>query len=201
MPARDDSPGASRTARPAERARLSAPYPLPRQKRPGKHASAPAELGSDPLLRGALLLQHNGLLDPARRAAALRAARVVLGDTPQLLRLLAQACFGTRDARGQLEALETLLRLSPLDPFPALGLATLRATGRDPQAIIESVQALVASDRRAESSAEAARAGLTRLWGLGQRREAAELSLQVVDALGEAGDELVRPVGPTCACL
>ena len=150
-------------------------------------------LGSDPRCAEAalLLVEQQALLDPVRRAAALRAARVVLGDTPQLLRLLAQACFGTRDARGQLEALETLLRLSPLDPFPALGLATLRATGRDAQAIIDSVQTLINSDRRAETSAEAARAGLTRLWSLGQRKDAAELSLSVVDALGEAGDELV----------
>jgi hypothetical protein len=138
-----------------------------------------------------LLIELNELLDPMRRVAALRAARLVLGDTPQLLRLLAQACFGTADARGQLEALETLLRLCPFDPFPALGLAALRATGKDVHALSESVRTLLAPERRAEGSAEIARMCLARLWVLGERREAAELAIAAADALGEAGGELI----------
>jgi hypothetical protein len=115
----------------------------------------------------------------------------VLGDTPQLMRLLAQACFGTGDARGQLDALETLLRLSPHDPFPALGLCALRSTGKDVVALTQAIRSLIVPERLCDTSGEAARKGLSRLWMLGQRREAAELSLQVIDALGEAASEVV----------
>jgi hypothetical protein len=150
-------------------------------------------LAADPRCAEAalMLIETHDMLDPPRRVAALRAARLVLGDTPQLLRLLAQACFGTADARGQLEALETLLRLCPFDPFPALGLAALRATGKDVHALSEAVRSLLAPERRADGSAEIARLCLSRLWALGERREAAELSICAADALGETGGELI----------
>jgi tetratricopeptide (TPR) repeat protein len=150
-------------------------------------------LAADPrCAEGALILiELHHMLDAPRCVAALRAARVVLGDTPQLLRLLAQACFGTADARGQLEALETLLRLCPFDPFPALGLAALRATGKDVPALCEAVRSLLLPERRCETSAEVVRMCLSRLWTLGETREAAELSIAAADALGELGSELV----------
>lgn len=150
-------------------------------------------LGADPRCAEAalLLVDHHAQLDPPRRVSALRAARAVLGDTPRLLRLLAQACFGTHDARGQLEALEAWLRLSPLDPLPALGLTSLRATGKDTLALREAVGQLIAPDRLCDETAAVAKTALSRLWALGAKREATELALNVADALGEAGAEIV----------
>jgi hypothetical protein len=188
-------------ADPRERARLLAQLARSLQQLEIAEATRCAELalGADPRCAEAalLLVEQNGLLDPPRRVAALRGARAVLGDTPQLMRLLAQACFGTGDARGQLDALETLLRLSPQDPFPALGLCALRSTGKDVVALTQSIRTLIAPERQSDTSGDAARKGLSRLWLLGQRREAAELSLQVIDALGEAASEVVAWSLPT----
>ncbi len=183
------------TADPRERARLLTQLARSFQELELAEATRCAELAlaADPRCAEAalILIEHQGLLDAPRRVAALRAARAVLGETPQLMRLLAQACFGTGDGRGQLEALETLMRLLPHDPFPALGLCALRATGKDVVALTQSIRNVIAPERLCDKSGEAARKGIARLWSLGQQREAAELSLQAIDALGEAASEVL----------
>ncbi len=155
---------------------------------------AEAALMADPRAAEAALLvvEMSDRLEPSQAAANLRAARAVLGDTPQLLSKLSRACFGTRDAAGQLEALETYARLAPFDPMPALGLVALRSTGQDPAAIVSALDAALTPARFCESTPETALSALERLFQLDQPRAAIECVMRASDALGEQVDLLVE---------
>jgi hypothetical protein len=154
---------------------------------------ADAALAADPRSAEAamLLVEYHGELEPAHRVAVLRAARAVLGDTPDLLAKLARACFGTRDPKGQLEALDAHLRLSPFDSFGSLGLAVLWSTGSDPDALSTAVRRVLAPERMHPGAVPAARNALERLWSLGHKTLALELVVEATNGSGELADALV----------
>ncbi len=155
---------------------------------------AEAALMADPRAAEAalILVDLSPKLDGLQAAANLRAARAVLGDTPGLLAKLSRACFATRDAAGQLEALETYARIAPFDPLPALGLVALRSTGQDAGAILTALGTALTSARFCEATPETALTGLERLFQLDHARGAIECVIRASDALGEQVDLLVE---------
>ncbi len=155
---------------------------------------AEAALMADPRAAEAamIMVELASALDPAHAVANLRAARLVLSDTPDLLSKLSRACFGTRDATGQLEALEAYARLSPFDPVPALALVALRSTGSDANTILSALDHALTADRYSEPTVETALTALERLFQLGHGQRAVEAVLRASDALGERVDLLVE---------
>jgi len=155
---------------------------------------AEAALMADPRAAEAALIMVElaAKLDPSHAVANLRAARAVLSDTPDLLSKLSRACFGTRDATGQLEALEAYARLSPFDPVPALALVALRSTGSDASTILSALDHALTADRYNEATVETALTALERLFQLGHGQKAVEVVLRASDALGERVDLLVE---------
>ncbi len=154
---------------------------------------AETALASDPRCAAAALLivQNHHELPPQRLLPLLRSARTVLGDTPELLSLLAQAQFGVNDARGQRETLEAHLALAPFDALPALALLTLHASGNDADAISRALHETLRAERFGEGTALLAGGALDRLWLLGRRREAMTSVLFAVEELGEIADPLL----------
>jgi Tfp pilus assembly protein PilF len=169
------------------RAFLSAGDPIEAVRR------ADAALAGDPRCADAalLLVEYHGELEPVHRVAVLRAARTVLGDAPDLLAKLARACFGTRDPKGQLEALEAHVRLAPFESFASLGLAALWATGQDGDSLTVAVKRVLSPERLHPAAVPAARNGIERLWSLGHRSTAIELVIEAVNTCGEVADDLL----------
>jgi hypothetical protein len=156
-------------------------------------ARAEAALAADPRCADAalLLLDKAPDLERGRAVGNLRAARAVLGDSAQLLSALSRACFGTRDAVGQLEALEAYARLCPLDPVPALGLVAIRSTGKDPRALRDALERALTAECFTDATPETALSALERLFQLGRVDDAVELVVKSSDRLGERVDLLV----------
>ncbi|MFT3922361.1 MAG: hypothetical protein QM778_07500 [Myxococcales bacterium] len=154
---------------------------------------AETALASDPRCAAAalLILQNHHELAPQRVLPLFRAARNVLGESPELLSLLAQAQYGVNDARGQRETLEAHLELAPFDALPALALLTLHASGNDADAIERALRVALAAERYGEGTILLAGGVLDRLWLLGHRKQAVSAVLLAVDELGENADSLL----------
>jgi hypothetical protein len=155
--------------------------------------SAEAALESDPECAEAalVLLDDVPQLATVPKIEVLRAMRKVLGDTPELLRQLARACFAAADPQGQREALEALLALAPDDGFAARALVALRTTGRDPGALRDALKSALEPRRFGSQTLAVVQAGLARLSALSGADAGVELVLASIEQLGEQARPLL----------
>lgn len=155
-------------------------------------ASAELALEADPDCADAALVLLDELpqLPTAPKIDVLRRMRSVLGDTPELLRQLARACFAAADPQGQREALEALLSLSPDDGFAARALVALRTTGRDAGALRDAVRSALDTRRFGSQTLAVVQPALTRLAALSGLDASVELVVAALEQLGEQ----VRPL-------
>lgn len=160
-------------------------------------ASAEAALECEPTCAEAalVLLDEVPKLSTAPKIEVLRAMRTVLGDTPELLRQLARACFAAADPQGQREALEALLALSPDDGFAARALVALRTTGRDAGALRDAIKSALEPRRFGSQTLAVVQQGLTRLAALSGLDAGVELVLSAVEQLGEQARPLLAWAG------
>lgn len=160
-------------------------------------ASAEAALECEPTSAEAalVLLDEVPKLATAPKIEVLRAMRQVLGDTPELLRQLARACFAAADPQGQREALEALLALAPDDGFAARALVALRTTGRDAGALRDAIKSALEPRRFGNQTLAVVQQGLTRLAALSGLDAGVELVLAAVEQLGEQARPLLAWAG------
>ncbi|MEY4510669.1 MAG: hypothetical protein RLZZ450_2791 [Pseudomonadota bacterium] len=160
-------------------------------------ASAEAALECEPTCAEAalVLLDEVPKLATAPKIEVLRAMRKVLGDTPELLRQLARACFAAADPQGQREALEALLALAPDDGFAARALVALRTTGRDAGALRDAIKSALEPRRFGSQTLAVVQQGLTRLAALSGLDAGMELVLAAMEQLGEQARPLLAWAG------
>lgn len=131
-------------------------------------------------------------IPPGPRIVALRRARNAIGESPELLRQIARACFAVNDPRGQREALEALLALSPEDGFAARALVALLSTGNDVAALSAALRLALSPARFTPAALPVAEAGLARLAKISDAARAVEIVLAAIEQLGEQARPLLR---------
>jgi hypothetical protein len=161
--------------------------------RAGAVHTAELALSIDPSCADAAFALMHDVIDLALapKIAVLRTLRAVLGDTPELLRQLARACFAEADARGQREALEALARLVPDDGFAARSLVALLSTGRDPEALRAAIERALEPLRFSKQTPHVVQQGLVRLGALRGLEEPVTIVLRASEQLGEQARPLL----------
>lgn len=163
-----------------------------RGDRDAARTSADQALASDPASAEAAirLCDETAAMPPEQHITALRRARVALGDSPDLLRQLARACFAINDPRGQRDALEALLAMTPEDGFPARALVALLSTGTDLAALSAALRLALSPVRFSPAALSVAEVGLARLATISDAERAVDIVIAAVEQLGEQ----VRPL-------